>query len=272
MKKILGILAVIVTFVTEPVLANCFLTIEKAGSQNKEMLENQAQAYLSQFVEKVEPIPFGGIDSDACLYKVNLMENREGFFITISGQKIQSDGFSSLTGFGGAKQALLRAIYKVKPKQQKEICEIHSEIIPKECGLEVANDKTGPDAKKPTKVEQKPFIEPNQSRQKTGPCRDEIRRYCDLPMGPELQKCLRENFRSFSKTCRTAIRKTQEENRSRRRTIIKAARVFCKNDIKAYCQKEKKDINALSNCLRKNRSNLSKECRQGFKTLRESFQ
>ena len=258
-------------FLTFNVAADCYITVEKAASQNEEMLQSQAETYLTQFVEKVLPIPYGGISSNDCLYKISLMENREGFFVTISGDHLNSDGFSQETGFAGVKQAMLRAIYKVMPEQQETICDIHKNILWEECGG--TRPETFSEAESPKETKQPALQVPLQPPRKPGPCAEEFKQVCDMPRGPEHLACLRKNSDQLSKECRQILRKLKkirkiEQNRALESADAKAAREACKQDVQAYCGEALGIPQDLQQCMREHRRELSPACRKALRRLR----
>ncbi len=139
MKRL--ITALFVLFFAGSLSAECFLRIEKAGSYDPVLVNENAIAHISNFIEKVNSIPSAGIrEGEGCVYNVNIIEDDRGIIVTVSGDQMNSSGDSRLRGFDGFQQALLRAINKSKPEQLGRICNAYSALMKDECQRQTGAD------------------------------------------------------------------------------------------------------------------------------------
>ncbi len=121
-------------FIPLNLLADCFLRVEKPGSYDPALVNENAIAHISNFVEKVKPLPPGGIKmGDDCLYNVNIIEDNRGITVTVSGAKINGSGDSRLRGIDGFQQALLQAITKSDPDKLGSICSSYHTLMKDDC-------------------------------------------------------------------------------------------------------------------------------------------
>lgn len=121
-------------FIAANGFADCFLRVEKPGSYDPELINENAVAHISNFAEMVKPLPPGGISvSEPCFYNVNISENDSGIIVTIRGKQINSSGNSRLRGLDGFQQAVLRAIAKSKPEQLNRICHAYPSLMKDDC-------------------------------------------------------------------------------------------------------------------------------------------
>ncbi len=113
----------------------CYVMIDKSANLNPKIVTASAVSLLSRYVEKVEFAPPGGFGIKECTYRVSLSESREGFFLTLSGRKINSIGESKLQGVKGFNQALLRSILRSidDDKTKKRFCRDNRQLLDNEC-------------------------------------------------------------------------------------------------------------------------------------------
>ena len=130
---------------------DCYVHIEKSGNFDPNIISSSAISIISQYVEKVKISPPGGFKMKDCSYDVSLSESMEGFFLSISGRKINSIGNSNLPGIKGFTQSLLRSIYRTLDNEDKkqEICQKYNSLMKDDCQTVEAivmlfNDKGSP--------------------------------------------------------------------------------------------------------------------------------
>ncbi len=127
-------LALMTMFLAANSHAECFLRVEKPGSYDPELINENAVAHISNFAEIVKPLPPGGISaSEQCFYNVNISENDSGIIVTIRGRQVNSSGDSRLRGLDGFQQAVLRAIVKSKPEQLHRVCNAYPSLMKDNC-------------------------------------------------------------------------------------------------------------------------------------------
>ncbi|MBU3914068.1 hypothetical protein KKA14_00870, partial [bacterium] len=130
-----------VIFFAGNLVGECFLRVEKAGTYDPALVNENAIAHLSNFIEKVNALPSVGIrEGEGCIYNVNIIEDDRGVIVTVSGDQMNSSGDSRLRGFDGFQQALLRAINKAKPEQLGRICAAYSSLMKDECQAQTGVD------------------------------------------------------------------------------------------------------------------------------------
>jgi formylglycine-generating enzyme required for sulfatase activity len=133
MRYLLGITLFLV-FWTSSSFAECYLRVEKPGSYDPELINENAVAHISNFVELVKPLPPGGISaSEQCFYNINIVENSSGIIVTVRGTQINGSGDSKLRGLDGFQQAILRAIAKAKPDQLNRMCNAYPTLMKDNC-------------------------------------------------------------------------------------------------------------------------------------------
>ncbi len=119
----------------------CYLVVDKTGDYNPKTISDFAIPLVSAYIEKVIPVPRGGISTKKCQYEISLSESGEGITITLSGRNASAFGDAKRSGIGGVRQALLRAVYRAKPNKKREICSLYSTIIPEDCGTTIIKTK-----------------------------------------------------------------------------------------------------------------------------------
>jgi len=113
----------------------CYLVVERAANYNTQVIQNFAIPLISQYFEKVDPIPNSGISMKACQYVLSVSESRDQLSVTISGNRLNAYGNSKEPGISGVQQSLLRAIYRADIQKKDYICKAYGTIIKEDCGL-----------------------------------------------------------------------------------------------------------------------------------------
>ncbi|MCP4756528.1 MAG: DUF4384 domain-containing protein [Proteobacteria bacterium] len=113
----------------------CYVLVEKAGNFDPSIVQSSAVSIISRYVEKVEVPPPSGLRIKDCTYQVGLTESMQGFFLSLSGRKINSVGDSRLQGIRGLTQALLRSVLRTLEagETKKRICRDYSELLENDC-------------------------------------------------------------------------------------------------------------------------------------------
>ncbi len=134
-RKIL--LFLLFLLLTTPVKASdeCYIFIEKAGSQNSEILLTMAVTLITKYVTPVEPIPNEGISSAQCSLAVNVVENETGVFLSLRGKKINFFGKSNKRDSSGITEALIKGIYQFTADKSKKraLCKDYYNLLTKQC-------------------------------------------------------------------------------------------------------------------------------------------
>jgi hypothetical protein len=114
---------------------DCYVHIEKSGNFDPNIVSSSAISIISQYVEKVKIPPPGGFKMKDCSYNVSLSESMDGFFLSVSGRKINSIGNSNLPGINGFTQSLLRSIYRILESEDKkqDICRKYNDLMKGDC-------------------------------------------------------------------------------------------------------------------------------------------
>ncbi len=101
---------------------------------------------------------------------------------------------------------------------------------------------------------------------KKGPCKADIEKYCkDVEPGEgRIVKCMKDNESKFSAECKADIKKHREE--------VKAVNKACKADREKFCKDAKpgEGENSLRTCMKEHKSELSTECKEARKGLRDN--
>ncbi len=115
----------------------CYLLVEKSANFDPAVVESMALSIVNKYVDNVEPSPLGGLRALDCSYNVSLSETKDGFFISLSGPKINSLASSELTGMKGFTQALLRAVHKTFTKENRktQICQAYKTLLAGDCQI-----------------------------------------------------------------------------------------------------------------------------------------
>lgn len=139
--KILLIFLVLLSVSTSSLFGNCYLRVEKSGTYDPAIINENAIAHVSSFVEKVNNLPPEGLKmDDDCVYNVNVVEDNTGIIVTINGRQLNSSGDSRLRGLDGFQQAVLRSIVKSDSRQLSKICNRYPNLMKEECASQVGAD------------------------------------------------------------------------------------------------------------------------------------
>jgi hypothetical protein len=113
----------------------CYILVEKAGNFDPNLVLASTVSVVSRYIEQVEAPPPGGLRLDDCTYTVNLTEAVSGYFISLSGRKLNSIGNSTRQGMDGFTQALLRAIYRTFESDELKatVCRDYANLLAEDC-------------------------------------------------------------------------------------------------------------------------------------------
>ncbi|MBF0240136.1 MAG: hypothetical protein HQM12_20730 [SAR324 cluster bacterium] len=107
----------------------CYVLVESTGSYEAKTVEFLSLSLIRQFVEWVEMVPPSGVGPNECVYRVAVVEDREGLEVVLSGQRSSSFGDSKLRGKEGLKQGLLNAIYRSGTASREKLCEAYADLV-----------------------------------------------------------------------------------------------------------------------------------------------
>jgi len=107
----------------------CYLIVNSNASSDEDFLNSMSKALITQYDNKVLPMPKEGITDNECFYEVSMSRSKSETTITISSDKINGMGESNLENNKGIKQALLSALYKALKSKREEICKDYGETV-----------------------------------------------------------------------------------------------------------------------------------------------
>lgn len=114
---------------------SCYLLIETSAHFDPTVVENTTLSVINAYVDKIELPPLSGIKTGDCTYNVSLSGGEDGYFISLSGPRINSIGSSELKGMRGFTQALLRSVHKTftQEEQKLKICREYQKELAADC-------------------------------------------------------------------------------------------------------------------------------------------
>ncbi len=133
------VIFMVIVLLSHPVLhaeqKKCYVTVEKAGNFDANIILSSTISIISRYIKKVEAPPPGGLKFDACTYTVNLTESLDGFYISLAGEGLNAYANSKLHGMDGFTQALLRSIYSTLEDDslKSKICRNHNQLLASDC-------------------------------------------------------------------------------------------------------------------------------------------
>jgi len=115
----------------------CFLVVEESGGLDAVSIQNTAVPVLNEYVDRVAPIPQGGIRAQDCRYSVSLTRSEGSLFLSLSGRRINSLASSDEPGMKGYTQALLRAVHKTFTREDEKgrICRQYPALLASDCRM-----------------------------------------------------------------------------------------------------------------------------------------